>query len=114
MKRRSFLKFLSATSAISAIDTNFAAELPKLKHASSLSEIDYEGISFSNEDNVILTKELKYDILIKWQDALSDKDSFGFNNDYINFVSLTKNGNEGILWVNHESPDRFRKVYDLR
>jgi uncharacterized protein len=107
MKRRSFLKFISAASAVSAIDTNFAAEMPKLKHRPALSEVDYEGIDFTNEDNVILTKELKYDILIKWQDALNEKDSFGFNNDYINFVPLTKNGSEGILWVNHESPDRF-------
>jgi secreted PhoX family phosphatase len=90
MKRRSFLKFISATSAVSTLDTSFAAELPKLKHKPSLSEVDYEGIAFSNEDNVILTKELKYDILLKWQDALTDKESFGFNNDYINFVPLTK------------------------
>ncbi|MFN5850065.1 MAG: PhoX family protein, partial [Chitinophagales bacterium] len=89
------------------LDTGFTAELPKLKHSPCLSEIDYEGISFSNEDNVVLTKELKHDLLIKWQDVLTDKESFGFNNDYINFVPLTKNGNEGILWVNHESPDRF-------
>lgn len=107
MERRSFLKFISATTAVSALDTSFAAELPKLKHYPRLSEIDFEGISFSNEDNVILTKELKYDVLIKWQDPLNEKDSFGFNNDYINFVPLTKNGNEGILWVNHESPDRL-------
>ncbi|MCE2963154.1 MAG: PhoX family protein [Chitinophagales bacterium] len=107
MKRRSFLKFISATTAVSVLDTGFTAELPKLKHSPCLSEIDYEGISFSNEDNVVLTKELKHDLLIKWQDVLTDKESFGFNNDYINFVPLTKNGNEGILWVNHESPDRF-------
>jgi secreted PhoX family phosphatase len=107
MKRRSFLKFISATTAVSTLDASFAAELPKLKHKPSLSEVDYEGIAFSNEDNVILTKELKYDILLKWQDSLTDKESFGFNNDYINFVPLTKAGTEGILWVNHESPDRF-------
>ena len=107
MKRRSFLKFISAASAVSTIEPGFAAELPKLNHKPSLSDIEYEGISFSNEDNVLLSKELKYDLLIKWQDALNDKDSFGFNNDYINFVPLTKNGHEGILWVNHESPDRF-------
>ena len=107
MKRRSFLKFISAASAVSTIDTSFAAELPALKNKPSLSETEYEGISFSNDDEVVLTKELKYDMLIKWQDALTDKESFGFNNDYINFVPLTKNGHEGILWVNHESPDRF-------
>lgn len=39
--------------------------------------------------------------------CLTEKESFGFNNDYINFVPLTKAGTEGILWVNHESPDRF-------
>jgi len=107
MERRSFLKFISATTAVSALDTSFAAELPKLKYKPSLSEVDYEGIAFSSEDDVILTKELQYDLLLKWQDALTEKESFGFNNDYINFVPLTKAGTEGILWVNHESPDRF-------
>lgn len=107
MERRSFLKFITASTAISTIEPSFAAELPKLESNPRLSEIDYEGISFSNEDNVILSKELKYDLLIKWQDTLTKKESFGFNNDYLNYVPVSKNGLEGILWVNHESPDRL-------
>lgn len=107
MKRRSFLKFISATSALSALDKNFAAELPNLSSHLKLSEIEYEGIAFSNVDNVILSNELEYKLLIKWQDEMNEKESFGFNNDYINFISLNNSGTEGILWVNHESPDRL-------
>ncbi|MFD2515907.1 hypothetical protein ACFSRY_18695 [Pontibacter locisalis] len=44
---------------------------------------------------------LQYDVLLKWEDAISQKDHFGFNNVYIAMV-LGKKMNEALLWVNHE------------
>lgn len=107
MQRRDFLKFISAATAVTAIDNSFAATMSQVRSPRQLSQIDYSGIPFSDKDDVILSKELDYKILLRWGDSLSAQDSFGFNNDYINFIPLNKKGDEGILWVNHESCDRF-------
>lgn len=107
MIRRDFLKFISASAAITSIDQGFSSEIAKSKYKPKLSEIDYEGIYFSDKDDVVLSNELNYQVLIRWQDLINEKDYFGFNNDYLNFVAFPDKKNEGILWVNHESTDRF-------
>ena len=62
-----------------------------------------KGIMPSSEDRLILSEGLQYDILVRWQDPISSKDRFGFNNDYITFLPDEKDPvNEGLLWVNHE------------
>ena len=64
------------------------------------------GIAPSSADELLLAKGLHYEILLKWGDAISDKDHFGFNNDYVAFIPTKNNKlNEGLLWVNHESVD---------
>ena len=50
-----------------------------------------------------LAEGLKYDVLLQWDDVISEKDRFGFNNDYLAFVPFDKeNPTDGMLWVNHE------------
>ena len=53
-------------------------------------------------DDVKLIDGLNYEVLVKWGDKLSDKDTFGYNNDFTAFIQDEDNPNEGILWVNHE------------
>ena len=39
-------------------------------------------------------------MLISWGDKISEKDSFGFNNDYNAIVPISKT--KALLWTNHE------------
>lgn len=52
-------------------------------------------------DNLELASGLKYDVLIKAGDKISNNHHFGYNNDYTASIPLNKN--EILLWVNHES-----------
>jgi len=55
------------------------------------------------QDDLMLAEGLEYNVLIRWKDPISDKDYFGYNNDYTAFIPLDENTlDEGILWVNHE------------
>ena len=88
-------------------------------------EFPLKKISHSLNDEVKLAEGLEYHVLVRWGDSLSDKDSFGFNNDYTAFMPFDKeNPTDGILWVNHEylqelfvsgfnDEDRSKKSKDL-
>ena len=74
-----------------------------------LSEIFFEPIPPSSEDELILPNGFKYDVIRKWGDMISDKDHFGYNNDFVTFLPFknsdgTTNKNDGIMFVNHEYP----------
>ena len=57
----------------------------------------------SNVDDLSLANGLNYHTIIKWGDDISDKDTFGFNNDFTCFIPLDENDpKDGLLWVNHE------------
>ena len=69
---------------------------------------ELKGITPSDEDKLKLAKGLDCDVLIKWEDPISDKDKFGFNNDFTAFIPFDKDSpDDGILWVNHEYVDPF-------
>ncbi|MDC0231276.1 DUF839 domain-containing protein [Aureispira] len=62
-----------------------------------------KDIQHSLEDKLILADGLNYEVLIRWDDPISDLDRFGYNNDYIAFVPFDNaKPDDGILWVNHE------------
>lgn len=62
-----------------------------------------EALPASDKDDLLLAKGLDYHTVIKWGDKISDKDTFGFNNDFTCFIPLDdKNPKDGLLWVNHE------------
>lgn len=90
--RRNFLKFLGASSL----------SLSQLGLLNSLvsCNIDEKLIFPSVKDDVILLEGLTYEVLISWGEKINKDEVFGFNNDYINIVSL--NAKELIMWVNHE------------
>lgn len=112
IKRRSFLSLLGKGAAgtillpslyigcrnrVSEIATVASDRITQLK------SVLLKGIKPISSDNVELAEGLSYKMLIKWMDPISDKDTFGFNNDFTCFIPLTEDGNDGLLWVNHES-----------
>lgn len=54
----------------------------------------------SAQDQLILPKGYKYDIVATWGEDLGNGEKFGFNNDFTCYFG--SNPNEGLLWVNHE------------
>jgi uncharacterized protein len=106
INRRTFLEFLGtsvASSMMPGIAGNFGgAGNPKLK-----------GIKPSTRDELVLARGFRYDVLIRWDDPLTEADRFGFNNDYLAYLPLDKNNpDDGLLWVNHEYTDpRFVSGY---
>lgn len=79
-----------------------------------LKDLVLEGLEPSDQDDLLLAKGLDYHTVIKWGDEISDKDSFGFNNDFTCFIPLDKNNpKDGLLWVNHEYVDpKFVSGFD--
>ena len=68
-----------------------------------LKKLSLKGLTSTNEDDLLLTKGLNYHTIVKWNDKISNKDTFGFNCDFTCFIPLDpKNPNDGLLWVNHE------------
>ena len=62
-----------------------------------------KAIDSSDKDDLLLANGLKYHSIIKWNDKISDQDTFGFNNDFTCFIPLDDaNPKDGLLWVNHE------------
>ncbi len=62
----------------------------------------FNGIEPSDADEVIVAEGLEWDLLVKWEDQISDNDKFGSHNDYLAFLPDENNPDEGLLWVNNE------------
>lgn len=74
----------------------------------SIKDFILKGIDPSNADDVQLAEGLTHQVLLKWNDPISDIDRFGFNNDFTCFIPIDKNAeNDGLLWVNHEYSSRL-------
>ena len=99
--RRTFLEFLGISTA--AVLTS---QCTPAKSAVATAVSKLKAIPPSELDELALADGLSYEILIKWKDAISKDDKFGFNNDYTAFLPLNNNNpNDGLLWVNHEYVD---------
>ena len=73
------------------------------EHLERLKKLSLEGLTPTDEDDLLLTKGLSYHTIVKWNDKISNEDTFGFNCDFTCFIPLDpKNPNDGLLWVNHE------------
>mgnify|MGYP001150220213 FL=1 len=86
-------------------NTSTPASTEKVSNESleKLKQLILEGLPASDKDDLQLAKGLDYHTVIKWGDKISDKDTFGFNNDFTCFIPLDdKNPKDGLLWVNHE------------
>ena len=100
INRRKFIEFLGKGSASLMLTP---ALLQSCSTKEPIETLSLNGIKPTLKDDVVLADGLEYDILLKWKDAISDQDFFGYNNDYTAFLPISND--EGILWVNHEYVD---------
>ena len=91
MRRREFLQFLGYGSLVSSFPNALATKKTRT----------IKGIPPSKQDDLLLADGLNYDVLLKWQDPINEKERFGSNCDYIAY--LPDSEKRGTLWVNHES-----------
>ncbi len=119
--RRSFLEFIGKGSLGVAV-------MPSLLYSCSEEEnldearkhqtlhrkkFPFEPIDPIEEDDLILAAGFSYAVLIKWGDPINNKEKFGFNNDFIQYLPVEGKKDEAILWVNHEYVDpRFVSGWD--
>lgn len=112
IKRRSFLSLLGKGAAGTILlpslyfgCRNRVSELATVasNRMTQLKPVLLKGIKPISSDNVELAEGLSYKTLVKWMDPISDKDRFGFENDFTCFIPLSEDGNDGLLWVNHEA-----------
>lgn len=119
MKRRDFVSFLGKASLGMIVAPAFLSSCgnsttPILSKVLSIEELKrlkafpLENLLPSDKDDLLLTKGLDYHTVIKWNEKISDSDTFGFNNDFTCFIPLDKNNpKDGLLWVNHEYINRL-------
>ncbi len=93
LDRRDFVKFISG-SAVAAAAIQFGCTKNSLM-----------GISPSEADELLLAEGFSSDIIVSFGDSISQRESFGANNDYIAVIPLNSKKSEVIMWVNHEYPD---------
>ena len=103
MKRRSFIDFLGKGVVFTSLLPPFITSCNKTS-SERLFRIDknLKGLDPSDLDDLILAEGLQYEVLFRYEDKISHKDTFGYNNDYIAFIP-TSSESEGYLWVNHET-----------
>jgi len=110
--RRSFLEFLGKGSLVGVVSITAmplisacAENNQEILERPYAANINFGGIEAIKSDEVRLAKGFNQQLLIKFGDPLSEKDSFGTHNDYLAFVPLNEDASEGILWSNHEYLD---------
>lgn len=120
INRRNFLQFLGRAGVTGVAVSTFpvlmngcktipktTAAIPNVLSSPTVALPFKKAVAPSFADELIVAEGFNYEILLKWGDAISDKDTFGFNNDYTAFIPLDKdNPNDGLLWVNHEYTSR--------
>ncbi len=101
--RRQFLDFLGRGSMIAAasplVGMNIACTTTKNQ---VLGAFPIKGVAPDTNDDISLSEGLDYKVLVKWGEAINDKETFGFNCDFTQYIPLDGKKDEGILWVNHE------------
>ena len=112
--RRAFIKFLGKASLgslfippflvnCSSNSSSIVSKKLSNKTLERLKKLTLENLIASDTDDLLLSNGLNYHTIIKWGDAISDHDTFGFNNDFTCFIPLNENNSkDGLLWVNHE------------
>ncbi|APZ47408.1 alkaline phosphatase [Polaribacter reichenbachii] len=126
--RRKFISFMGKASLASLVLPQFlmscgntatpTKDFSKMskERLQALKDLVLEGIPASDKDDLLLAKGLDYHTIVKWGDAISDTDTFGFNNDYTCFIPFDENNpKDGLLWVNHEYVNQlFVSDFDYR
>lgn len=109
--RREFLEFIGrGTATIGALGLAACAKTAtvpteQLTSGNKLKPITEDLIGASSADDLLTVAGVGWYPLISWGEMINHQhDKFGFNNDFTAFVPLN-GSDEGILWVNHESPN---------
>jgi secreted PhoX family phosphatase len=119
LTRRRFLTFLGAGSAAlaagSAGTPTGAGDTPAIggvseARAAQASRLSFTPIEPTGDDEVVLPRGFKYDVVRKWGDRVTADADYGYNNDFVAYFPIDaldggQNSQDGILWVNHEYPD---------
>ena len=112
--RKEFISFLGKAGLgallvppflVSCGNTSTPAKLASLtqERLDQLKKLLLEALPASDKDDLLLANGLDYHVILRWGDKISDKDTFGFNNDFTCFLPLDeKDPTDGLLWVNHE------------
>ena len=112
--RKEFISFLGKVSLGVAITPSFLmscgnsnssiiSEGLSIDEINKLKKLVLKSLVASDKDDLLITKGLDYHTLIKWNDKISDEDTFGFNCDFTCFIPFDeKHPEDGLLWVNHE------------
>ncbi len=74
-----------------------------------LSKLGFTPIGASSEDQVLLSPEFSYDILVTKDDPIGPRIKWGANNDFNAFIPFDAAANpyDGMLFTNHEYPEPF-------
>lgn len=111
--RKEFLSFIGKASVVAIVPpflnscgSTTTIKNPRVLSANSkeaLKKIPILGIEPTDRDDLTLAPSLDYHTVIKWNEKISDQDTFGFNCDFTCFIPLDEdNPHDGLLWVNHE------------
>lgn len=96
LSRREFLKFLGLSSAAFALATTGCTSMVKKKK-----DHGPLGLAPQQRDELVLLSGLSYKILASFGDAINEKETFGYNNDYIALLP-GPTSDRLVMWVNHE------------
>lgn len=125
--RKEFLSFLGKASLGAMVLPPFlvacgSTSTPLIKDDMTQEKLDrlkrliIQGLEPSDKDDLQLAKGLDYHTLLRWNEKISDQDTFGYNCDFTCFIPLDENNpKDGLLWVNHEYINPlFVSDYDYR
>jgi hypothetical protein len=121
--RRDFLTFLGRASAAASLPALAACSKPVAVSAGAApataapapplapAAAGIEGLPFvpiapTEEHALVLAKGFEWHPVVRWGDVINAAgEKFGSNCDYLCFLPFEGSDDDGILWVNHESPD---------
>ena len=133
MERRSFLKGLTTTASVVAVN----ALTGQRSEAAVQTGLNFAPVSLSNEDRIITPSGYRASTVISWGDAIfpgvpafdinnqtAEKQArqFGYNCDFVyliefprrSFVRNRREQRSGLLWVNHEYTNPELMFYSYR
>ncbi|NEQ36217.1 MAG: PhoX family phosphatase [Okeania sp. SIO3I5] len=66
--------------------------------------VDVQLQSYEYFDDVIVPPEYERYVIVGWGDRVfpNQEEYFGYNNDYLSFIPINGNPDDGYLWANHE------------
>ena len=115
--RRDFVKFMGRTGLLAATVAPFISVTGNSAMDMLLNtpngQIPFKPLDPSYADELVLAEGMDYSVVLSWGDKLNDKDTFGFNNDFLALFPIKGNKHDCVMWVNHEyTSSRFVSNYD--